>query len=335
MICVLVATPDLLARPGEDFVGKRVVRKTERFELRIDKTDQARLPPVQAPRIRRVADYDEAIRLDPNCAAAYDNGGFAWSRKNDNRKAVADFTETIRLNPRNAVAFYNRGTTWMRLGNYEKAIADFDEAIGLDPTDASAFCNRAWAWSQKDEHTKAIDDYANALRLKPGLLFAYRRAAARWYWKEEFDKAMTDFGEAIRLDRRNARLYSSRGLAFQSMREFAKALIEFNEAVRIDPKNAHAYNSRAWLLATCSDEKVRDGKRAVESATKACELTEWKNGFHVGTLAAAYAEVGDFDAAIKWQARANALYNHVEDRKKGEARLKLYEGKTPYREIDL
>jgi serine/threonine-protein kinase len=72
----------------------------------------------------------------------------------------------------------------------------------------------------------------------------------------------------------------------------------------------------------------------VESATKACELTEWKNGFHVGTLAAAYAEIGDFDAAIMWQARANALYDDFEDRKKGEGRLRVYESKKPYREIE-
>ena len=67
---------------------------------------------------------------------------------------------------------------------------------------------------------------------------------------------------------------------------------------------------------------------------KACELTAWKNAYHVGTLAAAYAEAGEYEAAVHWQTKANALYSAADDRKKGEARLKLYQEKKPYREID-
>jgi hypothetical protein len=49
-------------------------------------------------------------------------------------------------------------------------------------------------------------------------------------------------------------------------------------------------------------------------------------------LAAAHAEAGDFDAAVKWQTKANALYGAGENREKGEARLKLYQERRPYRE---
>ena len=78
--------------------------------------------------------------------------------------------------------------------------------------------------------------------------------------------------------------------------------------------------------------KYRDGKRAVESATRACELTEWKEPGVLDTLAAGCAEAGNFDAAVKWQTRANALFPAGKEKTEGEARLKLYQARTPYRE---
>ena len=104
--------------------------------------------------------------------------------------------------------------------------------------------------------------------------------------------------------------------------------------VRLDETYTWAYNNRARVWATCGDARFRDGERAVESATKACELSEWKNPYHVDTLAAAHAEAGDFEAAVKWQTKANGLYTTSEDREKGKARLTLYQERKPFREND-
>ena len=105
-------------------------------------------------------------------------------------------------------------------------------------------------------------------------------------------------------------------------------------AIRLDPWDPKAYKGRAWLWATCPDEKYRDGKRAVESATRACKLTDWKVADYLDTLAAAWAEAGDFDAAVEWQENALGILakNDEQNRKDFEARLTLYRAKKPYHE---
>ena len=152
--------------------------------------------------------------------------------------------------------------------------------------------------------------------------------------KREYGKAIADYNELIRLEPKAPDVYSIRATFLSGLRRYNEAIADYNEIVRLNPNDATTYNSLAWLWATCPDEKIRDGKKAVESATKACALTEYTYAFHVGTLAAAHAESGDFDAAVKWQTKANALYSDAEDREKGTARLKLYEDKKPYRDID-
>jgi len=104
--------------------------------------------------------------------------------------------------------------------------------------------------------------------------------------------------------------------------------------VRVDPDHALAFNGLAWLRATCLVAEFRDGAKAVEHASKACELTNWKKAHYVGTLAAAYAETGDFDSAVKQQKKAIDLLTEEEEelRTDFEERLKLFQSGKPYRE---
>ena len=95
---------------------------------------------------KAIADYSEAIRLDPKYALAYYNRGSPGSRKKEYDKAIADYTEAIRLDPKYALAYNNRGVAWSDKKDYDKAIADYSEAIRLDPKDNAAYCNRGDAW---------------------------------------------------------------------------------------------------------------------------------------------------------------------------------------------
>jgi tetratricopeptide (TPR) repeat protein len=93
---------------------------------------------------------------------------------------------------------------------------------------------------------------------------------------------------------------------------------------------ANDLNTLAWYLAVHPRKEARNGIKAVEYATEACRLTNWQNGQWIDTLAAAYAEAGQFEEAIKWQNEAIKL---IGDAEAGlQERLKLYESGKPYHE---
>jgi tetratricopeptide (TPR) repeat protein len=112
---------------------------------------------------------------------------------------------------------------------------------------------------------------------------------------------------------------------------YAEAIESVDEGLNSDPDNAFLHNNKAWLLATCPDDAVRDGELAVEHAIKACDLTDWKNFAYVDTAAAAYAESGDFELAVKWQEEAIQL-GGGEYSQDFQKRLRLFKAGKPYRE---
>jgi tetratricopeptide (TPR) repeat protein len=221
------------------------------------------------------------------------------------------------------------------MGDYDKAIADYDEAVQFDPTSAWAFQFRGNARKAKEDYVEAIADLDKSIRLDPSRSSAYADRGKVFVAKKDCDKAIADFDEAIRLNRLDHSSLCWRGLAWLDKKEHDKAIADYSAAIQMRPDDPFPYHARAWIWATCPEEKHRDGKRAVESATKACELTKWNQPKYLETLAAGYAEVADFESAVDWQTKANDRRHDGEAKTIGKSRLQLYQERKPYRDDNL
>jgi tetratricopeptide (TPR) repeat protein len=114
-------------------------------------------------------------------------------------------------------------------------------------------------------------------------------------------------------------------------RDYGRALAAYDEQLRLYPDHAQTHGLRAWLLAACPDARHRDGPAAILSAKRACELTRWAAVDMLAILAAAYAEAGDFEAAVRWQETVLDRPVNPVFKTELETRLRLYQSRSPVR----
>lgn len=225
-----------------------------------------------------------------------------------------------------------RGIALRNTGETDQAIADYEAAIELLPTSASYRANlaRLYAFDLK-QYDRALARYDEAIRLSPNNAPYHEERGFVLRKQGQLDAALQNFDEAIRLDSNLGYAYSARAYVWSAKGDRDKMFQDLDEGVSRTPDNATAWGSRAWLLATSPVPEHRDGALAIAAATKACEISFWKNARNLDTLAAAHAESGNFPEAIKWQEKALQHANKIE-RPDLESRLALYREQKPYRE---
>jgi Flp pilus assembly protein TadD len=179
---------------------------------------------------------------------------------------------------------------------------------------------------------EALAQYAEAVRLNPNYADAHNNLGATLVAKARLEEAGRELVEAIRLNPRDAKAHNNLGLALAGQGKVDEALAQYAESLRLEPGYVEALNNRAMIWAAHPEAKYRDGRRAVEAATRACELTGWKDASVLDTLAASCAEAGDFESAVRWQSRAIDLLEGERERDDFRSRLALYRAGQPYRE---
>lgn len=208
----------------------------------------------------------------------------------------------------------------------------FTKMLEGDPNNATWFAFRGWAHIRLNKSELALKDYSEAIRLRPQASAWYNNRGLIYAELKKYDEAIQDYTSALSIEDDNVLAYRNRALAYVKKKDFVKATSDYEKAVELRPEVAFPQNGLAWLLCTAPDEKVRNGKKALEHAKKACELTDYKNGGYLDTLAAAYAEVGDFAKAVEWQEKALTSSDFpIADLEAAKKRLELFKQKKPYR----
>jgi tetratricopeptide (TPR) repeat protein len=278
--------------------------------------------------------FSERIRLNPSNSHYWSNRASVWREKGEIEKVIKDSSEAIRIEPKLVAPYVNRCNVYFDKGDMDLAIIDYTKALQLDPNDAITYNCRGTALMSKGDLDLAIKDCTESIRLNPKDATVFYNRGFALLKKGELDLAISDYTESIRLDPKNAGAYINRGFALRKKGDVRSAIEDYDEAIRLESEDAMTLNSLAWLYATYPDENYRNGTKAIELATKACELSAWKARHCVDTLAAAYAESGEWDSAIKYQEKMTEMASTNEEKVDAQKRLELYKQKKPYR-IDV
>jgi tetratricopeptide (TPR) repeat protein len=243
--------------------------------------------------------------------------------------AIDAYGRSVECDPDIPVTYRVRAAAFFEQGLHDKAISDLDEAIRRKSDDPVSLTLRGKVWLQKELLDKALTDLNEANRLDPRSHETLSTRGVVWLQKHSPERALRDFNAAIELDPQYGHYYCNRAKAYVGLGNADNAISDYQRAMDLTP-SPWALEGAAWIFATWPDSQLRDGEQAVELASVACKLTNWKDASCLGTLAAAYAETGDFEKAVEWQEKAVEVVD-VERRAQYLDTLQLYERNEPYR----
>ncbi len=290
-----------------------------------------------------LADFDAALKLEPNHVPTLESkiDALLELKRFDDALKVCD--EIEKLAPLSSEAIFHRARIAAVQKEFEKALELLNKAAELDPKNPAILMIRAAVYQELKKTEEALKDVNAALALRPGNPALLRLRAALLAGSGKFSEAIADleqvrkaqspedqvllnlqlgllysaqkyygravehFTKVLEVEPKNVAALRGRGDALLSMGRQAEAIKDYEKALEVDPKDSGVLNNLAWVLATSPDEKLRDGKRALELAKQACELTDYKEAHILSTLAAAYAEIGDMEKAIEWSRKAVEL----------------------------
>jgi tetratricopeptide (TPR) repeat protein len=277
-----------------------------------------------------LASFDKATELAPQAPAPYQNRGEIYRKMGEFEKSIAAFNEVLKLQPGVLLTLLHRSDAYMANGQLDEALADVEIILEKQPI-VTAHRLRAEILTKLDRMDEAIEEIEQVASAMPDQADLKMQLALYYLVDKQMDNAIRVYSDVLDLQPGHFNALQARGDAYLNMGKHAEAIVDFNRALKLKPEDTTLLNNLAWVLATSPEDALRDGKRAVQLATQACELSEYKTPHILSTLAAAYAESGDFETALKWS-QQSVDANDPEHREQLSKELESYRQGKPWRE---
>lgn len=286
---------------------------------------------------RALVAFDHAIKADPEDPERYYLRAVAHSSLVNLEEAIDDYSKAIELNRRFAPAWIGRADMRRRRQEFQEAIDDTSIGLCLLPSDPNWVAFRAMGLVVRGSCYRALgrtdesfEEFDEAVRIAPGRAESYMfRGSARLELKQ-YHQALSDFDEAIKRGASDRGTLHERAVTLFQLGSYDAAMAQIETCLDAYPQALDAMCVHARFLATCPDDALRDGERALELATTALGLGAESDWHCEASLAAACAELGRFEEAIE-HARKSLELAPASNRHDLEEALAEYKEGRPYR----
>lgn len=279
--------------------------------------------------------FRKALELWPNQTKDHNNLGKALLQEGRMSEAMEEFQTALRISPNDSNTENNIGAAYLQSGDLDQAIAHLISAVRSGRANADAFINLGNALLKKGDFDAAIEAYSATLALPYDHAETHYSIGNVFRQKGQLDDAILHYQLAIQLRPDYAEAHNNLANAFRQQGRSEEAIREYKTALAAGPGSVLVENNLAWLLATAADDRLRNGKEAVQLAEEAVLSTNGNDPIVLHTLAAAYAENREFDKAVAAAqdalkvAEANHIASLVESL---HSKLPLYQSGSPYHE---
>lgn len=299
--------------------------------------------------------FDDAIKMltkrieaNPKVADNYRWRGRIFLAQEKDDEALADFNKAIEINSRDFESLLFRGQLYLAKGETVKANRDISDSLLIEPDSVQGVLMRSLLAAQEKRYADAIKDMELLVRINPSNQ-AWVLQLASYYQADNRPRLTIQIlDEMLNRDKSAWRALRLRGDAKLSISQHREAIDDYRRAIKLmeskdeipeeqkatDEDLSGLYNNLSWVLSTSPIDEIRNGKEALELGLKACEVTEYKQAHILSTLAAAYAESGDFEKARQWASKAVELGKEQshEQLEQLEKELEAYKANKPWRE---
>jgi tetratricopeptide (TPR) repeat protein len=235
-------------------------------------------------------------------AKAATKAGRNFAQRGQLQKALFAFTTAVVMDCYQWDAYRLRGIAYAKMGRYRLAMKNLDMAIQHIPLCAGCFFERGTVKMLSGKLESALEDLSQCVKLEPEYAPAYSSRAAIFTRKGFYQRALKDIKTALSLHPQNINYRHNRAVIFTALGRYREAIEDYEHVIKLNPKSGGSYNNLAWLLSTVKDPAYRDCRKAIFYARKALRID--KNESWMDTLAAAYAECGNFEKAVSIEEEA-------------------------------